>query len=173
MSKAHLLIGSNISPRETYLEQSLEALGSMAGRLIANSSVYESPPWGFDHAEQFLNQLILIETELSPYDLLKTILQIESDLGRKRNHNGYESRTIDIDILFYDELILNDDHLIIPHPRFHKRRFALVPMAELWPDHMHPLLNKTIIELLDNCPDEAEVIRLSRHEEEKEESNAL
>lgn len=173
MSQAYLLSGSNLGPREENLKRALEALNNCAGVVVASSSIYESPAWGFKHPEHFLNQAILLKTDLTPQALLRTILQIEKDLGRKRKNDGYEARTIDIDILFYEDITIDEEKLVIPHPRLHQRRFALLPMSELSSEHRHPLLNKTIRELLAACTDDSAVEKLYKNEPEKEGCNAV
>lgn len=157
MSIAYLLTGSNLGQRQENLCLALTALDGDAGKVQALSAVYESPPWGFEHPNAFLNQAIRLDTTLSPQELLKVILNTETALGRQRNDHGYAARTIDIDILFYDDLILTDKNLSIPHPRFHERRFALMPMADIAAGLIHPVLKKTVKELLDSCSDHSKL----------------
>jgi 2-amino-4-hydroxy-6-hydroxymethyldihydropteridine diphosphokinase len=125
-----------------------------AGKVIQLSSVYESEAWGFKADKKFLNQLILIETPLLPNELLARILRIEEKLGRKRNMNErYQSRLIDIDILYFNNAIIDLPELTIPHPRMHERRFAMAPLVEIAPQYVHPLLKKTNSELLATVED--------------------
>jgi len=157
MSIAYLLSGSNMGDRREYLGNAEKAIAQTTGDILETSSVYESPAWGFEHPTAFLNQAIKLNTTLGVSTLLKTVLEIENSMGRKRSSNGYEARIIDIDILFYDGIIINKPDLILPHPRLHLRRFALTPLSMIAGDLIHPLLDKTVNELLAICPDESEL----------------
>ena len=154
-----ILLGSNMGNREELLNEAIEHIELRCGRVVLKSSLYESEPWGFDADVYFLNQAIAIESVLSPHDLLKELLTIEAELGRKRkeNHIGYESRPIDLDIIYYDDIINNDEDLILPHPRLHLRRFVLMPICEIAPDFIHPILQETNSGLLERCEDHSEV----------------
>jgi 2-amino-4-hydroxy-6-hydroxymethyldihydropteridine diphosphokinase len=165
MTEVYLLLGSNRGDREAYLSGALELIGATCGTIISRSLVYETEPWGFDDPSPFLNQVVEIGTGLSPESLLEQLLTIETRLGRIRPFDGcgcsvpgsYEGRTIDIDILFYGQQLIFTDKLMIPHPRLHERRFCLVPMNEIAPDFIHPLLKKTISVLLGSCNDQGRV----------------
>lgn len=161
MNTAFLILGSNIGDRLEFLNKSIEMISVRIGDIINKSSVYESEPWGFDDNINFYNQVIEIKTQFRPEELLKNILQIELDLGRERNTDGYSSRTIDIDILFYNYEIINTSDLIIPHPRMHKRVFTLLPLLEIAPKYLHPLFNKSTDVLLSECADRSYVKKLS------------
>ena len=154
-----ILLGSNMGDREVVLDNAIKEIEKRCGRIVNKSSLYESEPWGFDTDLYFLNQAIAVETELEPHDLLKELLTIEAELGRRRNENyiGYESRPIDLDIIYIDDMINNDDDLILPHPRMHLRRFVLVPLSEISPDFVHPILRERNSTLLDRCEDQSEV----------------
>ena len=142
--KCYLSLGSNIGDRKKNLEDAKKNILEKIGDIITQSSIYETEPWGF-HAEQnFFNQVIAITTHLQPMDLLKKSLAIESKLGRERTSENYESRPIDIDILFYGHKIINESKLIVPHPELHKRNFVLIPLNELDPDFRHPIKQKKI-----------------------------
>ena len=119
------------------------------------SSPYESEPWGFETKEWFLNRVIVVETELMPEEMLRQLLDIEHELGRERHPEiqGYASRTADLDILYFGDRIFLTETLTIPHPRLHRRRFALLPLCEVAPDLVHPALGLTQTELLKRCPD--------------------
>lgn len=128
------------------------------GKIVQESSDYGSKPWGFEAEHNFINRVIEIETALSAYELLERVMQIESSLGRNRIlQMGYESRSIDVDILFYDNFVIDKPELTIPHPRLHLRRFTLLPLVEKWAELQHPILKKSMIELLKDCPDQGEV----------------
>lgn len=154
-----ILLGSNMGNREELLNEAIEQIELRCGKLVLKSSLYESEPWGFDADIYFLNQAIAIESVLSPHDLLNELLTIEAELGRKRkeNHIGYESRPIDLDIIYYEDIINRDEDLILPHPRLHLRRFVLMPICEIAPDFIHPILHETNSGLLERCEDHSEV----------------
>lgn len=127
--------------------------------ILKKSSLFASEPWGEADQPDYLNQALLIQTNLQPYDLLRVLLNIETKLGRTRNvPNG--PRIIDIDILFYDQLVLNGEFLQIPHPRMHLRKFNLLPVNEIAPMWRHPVFNKHVSELLLNCEDTLTVTKL-------------
>lgn len=154
-----ILLGSNMGDREVVLDNAIKEIEKRCGRIVNKSSLYESEPWGFNTDLYFLNQAIAVETDLEPHDLLKELLTIEAELGRRRNENhiGYESRPIDLDIIYIDDMINDDDDLILPHPRMHLRRFVLVPLSEISPDFVHPILRESNSTLLDRCEDQSEV----------------
>jgi 2-amino-4-hydroxy-6-hydroxymethyldihydropteridine diphosphokinase len=125
----------------------LELLAERPGhRIVRQSSWYLTRPWGLDDPEWFVNGVALLETGLSPRELLATLLEIENRLGRVRTHK-WGPRTIDLDILFYDDRVIGEEDLVIPHPELGHRRFVLEPLAEIVPDLRHPVLRKTILEL--------------------------
>lgn len=161
MAKAYLLLGGNIDNRQYYIESATHLIHLHAGSVVEKSSVYETVPWGFTEGPYFLNQVLGIETKLGTKELFKTIVYIENQLGRTRNGGDYSSRTIDIDILFYENEVVSSEELIIPHPKIRERKFVLEPMSELNPKFIHPVEKKTIEELLWECADPLEVIKLS------------
>lgn len=153
-----ILIGSNQGQRELTISQSIKMLAERCGEVFLLSSLYETEPWGFIAEQNFLNQVVALDTEMNPYDLLRELLMIEKELGRKRHDvEGYESRPIDLDILYYDDMIINDDDLILPHPRLHKRRFALMPLCDIAADFIHPVFKRSNRKLLNECEDISEV----------------
>lgn len=160
MNEAYLLTGGNIPDRLTYLLKAREAIIKRCGRVLAQSSVYETAAWGKEDQDSFLNQVLKIQTRLSAEDLLKTILKIEESLGRKRELK-YGPRTIDIDILLFNEDIVNQPGLKIPHPEIQNRRFVLAPLNEIAPDKIHPVFTKKISQLLANCPDPLAVHKIN------------
>ncbi len=158
MNSIFLLLGSNLGDSVAYLEKAREHIASSIGRLVEKSSLYQSPPWGFDHKNDFMNQVLIVESELSPTQLLSQVLNIETILGRQRFYSSsYEARVIDIDILFFNDESITTSNLVIPHPRLHERRFTLVPLHELYPDFIHPQLKVTVSELLNQCSDRSVV----------------
>ena len=159
MNKTYLLTGGNEGDKILQMQQARANIELICGRLLRISSLYQTAPWGKTDQADFLNQVLLIETAMSPQDLLKAILSIEENLGRKRSVKN-APRTIDIDILFYDRLILEVPGLCIPHPQISERRFVLEPLDEIAPGFRHPVLGKTIHQLLLECTDELAVKKI-------------
>jgi 2-amino-4-hydroxy-6-hydroxymethyldihydropteridine diphosphokinase len=120
--------------------------------------VYETEAWGVSGQQAYLNCCILVETALAPEELLPVLLAIETELGRTRDPwKTYEPRTIDIDILLYNRIVLEQEHLVLPHPRLHLRKFVLIPLSAIAGSYLHPVLNKTIFNLLSECQDTSNV----------------
>jgi 2-amino-4-hydroxy-6-hydroxymethyldihydropteridine diphosphokinase len=159
MNIAYLLIGGNEGDRSAYLQETTRRMAVHGARVIRQSSVYETAAWGKTDQAAFLNQALILETPLDAPALMKQLLATEEQLGRIRTER-YGSRTIDIDVLFFNEDVIRLSWLTIPHPEVANRRFALVPMDEIAPDYIHPVLGKTIHELLDQCPDKLEVKKI-------------
>ncbi len=157
MAKVYLVIGGNLGDREQYINKTKCLIAERVGYILRYSSLYESEPWGFEHSQNFLNQVLVVDTQLSPAAILLEISFIEGILGRERNGNGYSPRTADIDILFYDQQIMLSPSLVIPHRFLHKRRFVLTPLSEVAPDFMHPLFSIPVRELLASCDDKTRV----------------
>jgi len=155
MHKVYLSLGGNIGDKAGNFSKAHKLVSKTLGSITKISSVYESPAWGFHSDDKFWNQVVLIETGHSPESLLENIHQIEDIYGRKRGNETYSSREMDIDILYYNSLILKTGSLIIPHPLIQQRKFVLVPLVEIAPDFVHPVLNLSNFELLDNCLDES------------------
>jgi 2-amino-4-hydroxy-6-hydroxymethyldihydropteridine diphosphokinase len=157
---AYLSLGSNLENRAYFLQKAVFMIGKSIGTVTQLSAVYESPSWGFT-SNEFLNVCIEIETTLLPEELLTSLLAIESQLGRQRAASGeYADRTIDIDILYYNSLILQTDALQLPHPKLHTRRFVLKPLADIAPQFYHPIIKKDTRNLLQECKD-ASVLKKS------------
>lgn len=161
MHKAYLLLGSNLGNRHQHLADAELLISSGIGKIMNASSVYESAPWGFTDQPAFLNKVLLIETALLPNDLMQKILATEIQLGRVRKEKWHE-RIIDIDILFFDDQIIQTDDLTIPHPHLHERRFTLVPLNEIASQLQHPVLKKSIHQLLDECEDDSLVKKINQ-----------
>lgn len=149
MALVYLSLGSNKGDRVGYIQQATRLLGAVeANKIVRTSSLYETQPWLEQEANWFVNAVVEIKTSLLPQELLSECNRIEKQLGRDRVTEGhFGERNIDIDILFYDKLILEEENLIIPHKFIHQRAFNLVPMLELNPDFVHPKLGKTISQL--------------------------
>jgi 2-amino-4-hydroxy-6-hydroxymethyldihydropteridine diphosphokinase len=160
MKTAFLGIGTNLGNRENNLRDAVIRIEEYIGRVAAFSSVYETEPWGFLTKDEFLNMVVKVETELTPSGLLGRILMIESLLGRSRSEKQYSSRLIDIDILLYEELVIDEVSLKIPHPLMHDRKFVLVPLNDIEPALIHPVFNQTISSLLDKCRDKSKVKKI-------------
>lgn len=149
MAIAYLSLGSNFGDRIGYVQQAASLLGTTDGiSIIRTSAFYETEPWAMNTENWFVNAVVEIKTSLTPHKLLEECHRIENQLGRKRPETkGYADRTIDIDILFYNKDIVNDEDLIIPHKYVHLRAFNLVPLLELIPNYEHPVLHKTITQI--------------------------
>jgi 2-amino-4-hydroxy-6-hydroxymethyldihydropteridine diphosphokinase len=157
MKKVFLGLGSDLGNREENLKLAVEAIGSSAGPVTGVSLLYETEPVGFRGNNDFLNMVISIETPLLPSELLESLMKSEKLLGRTRGESNTISRTIDIDILIYDDLVIDNNTLVIPHPRMHERKFVLVPLNDLAPGLIHPVIGKTVRELLEECKDTSRI----------------
>ena len=154
-----LLLGTNMGDRNKNLTDTLTAIAKGVGRIRKKSSVYQTAAWGKTDQEPFYNQVIELETTLSPHQVLDALLSIKKKMGRKRTYLWGE-RIIDIDILFYGDQIIETFDLIIPHTQLVHRRFALLPLNEIAPDFIHPIFQKKVSELLDVCPDKLSVVKI-------------
>ena len=160
MNEVYLLIGGNMGDRMMYLTKAKKEIEKQCGQIVQQSSVYETAAWGMEEQAAFLNLALEIETQLSPQQLLKTILTIEENLGRKRNIK-YGPRLIDIDILLFGDAIIDVHGLKVPHPQMQHRRFVLEPLNEIAPEKIHPVLQKTIAQLLSACTDPLTVNKIN------------
>lgn len=158
----YLSIGSNLGNKLNNLQNAVLHLSRLVGRPTALSPVYKSPSWGFQ-GDPFLNACLAVETSMDPDSILGAILKIETAMGRERSgEKGYQSRTIDIDLLYYGDEIINSPALSVPHPELHKRKFVLRPLADIAPQLYHPVLAKDSRNLLQECRDEAQLQKISR-----------
>jgi 2-amino-4-hydroxy-6-hydroxymethyldihydropteridine diphosphokinase len=159
MNSVFLLLGSNLGNRQHLLQEAIRLIELHVAPVIKTSSVYETQSWGKTDAPDYLNQVVILKTDISAREVLRKILAIELILGRKREEK-WGSRTIDIDILFYGTEIINKVGLHVPHQELHKRRFTLEPLAEIAPDFVHPVLNKAILLIKNELKDSLIVKKL-------------
>lgn len=154
------ILGSNSGDKRRYLAEAIRLMSAW-GKVVRESALYETEPWGFTCEEAFINQVVIFETSLPPLDFLHRCQEAEKQLGRVRPTGGprYTSRPIDIDLLFCDSLVIDTPELTIPHPRLCERNFVLVPLAEIMPDFVHPVNRKTIAALAQACPDRLAVTK--------------
>lgn len=149
MARVYLGLGSNLGDKEANLLQAIERIKEQIGPIVARSVFFVSEPWGFQSEHFFLNACVGTETTLAPSDCLLCLKDIEKRMGRpKKSPGAYKDRLIDLDILFYDDWVLESPELILPHPLLHLRNFVLTPLAEIAPELMHPVLKKSIRDLL-------------------------
>ncbi|MCW3072354.1 MAG: 2-amino-4-hydroxy-6-hydroxymethyldihydropteridine pyrophosphokinae [Bacteroidetes bacterium] len=160
MNQAYLILGGNIGNRLENLERTRHLITEQVGAITKISAIFVTAPWGNTQQPDFYNQALLVETELSAPALLKQLLSIEAASGRIRDERKWAERTMDIDILFYNEDIISEPHLSVPHPHIAGRRFVLAPLAAIAADHIHPVLHKSIAALLSECSDNSAVKQL-------------
>ncbi len=160
MAIVYLSLGSNLGDRLGYVQQAASIIGTTNDiQIVSTSSFYETEPWQMDSPNWFVNAIVQISTSLTPEELLIVIKRIEGQLGREQSGvRPYTDRTIDIDILFYDDKIINTADLVIPHRFFHRRACMLVPMLEIAQDFVHPLLRKSVSDLYDELDDPEQVV---------------
>jgi len=160
MEGVYLLLGSNEGDRAACLQEAVRQITMHCGSVVKKSALYETAAWGLENQPDFLNQAICIHTGLAPEALLQATLSVEKAMGRQRVIK-WGQRTIDIDIIFYGSQIVQTGKLIIPHPMMQERRFVLAPLCEIARSFVHPVLKKTVQQLLDECPDLLDVKRIS------------
>lgn len=158
LTTIYLLLGSNLGDRVLLMRNAAEQIGGRIGDVRRASALYETAPWGGIEQPAFLNQVLEVSTVLAPEEVLRIILEIEHKSGRVR-YQRWGARHLDIDILYFGKTVMDTPRLTVPHPRLHERRFTLVPLAEIAPDFVHPVLEKTNVELLEVCTDKEEVSR--------------
>ena len=158
----YLGLGSNIGDKIGFINAAVREISKMSNtKVLKSSSIYKTEPWGVTNQDYFLNSVLEIETNFTPSELLSEIKKIESLLGRKKRQKWFE-REIDIDILFFNNLVFKSGNIEIPHPEIPKRNFVLVPLCELNPGLIHPVLNCTVKELLENSKDNSGVIKFCK-----------
>lgn len=162
MHTVYLLLGSNLGDSVTYIEKSRKLIEKEIGEITDKSSLYLTESWGKTGQPDFINQVVEVKSALKAEEILDKIIIIEAELGRERREK-WGSRIIDIDILFYDDEIINKKDLTVPHPYLHQRRFTLAPLVELKPELFHPVLKKTMKELLETLKDNLFVQRLKNN----------
>ncbi len=160
MNKAYLLTGGNLGNTKQNLQLAAQHIENNCGQIVRQSAVYETAAWGNTQQPPFLNQVLELATSLNPEALMTTLLQIEEEMGRIRAEK-YGPRLIDIDVLLYNQEIVQTPVITVPHPELANRRFVLVPLAEIAPGLIHPVLHKTMQELLQICPDQLAVKKFS------------
>ena len=160
MNEAYLLTGSNMGNRQAYLQEAARNINLSCGSIVRFSSLYETEAWGKQDQPPFLNQVLLVHTLLPPKELLHSLLHIEEDMGRQRLEK-FGPRIIDIDIIFYNNLVTDQPGLHLPHPRMQDRRFVLEPLAELAPGKLHPVFLKPVHQLLAECTDPLAVYKIN------------
>lgn len=153
---AYILAGGNLGDREAYLQQALSLLEARVGRCLGQSKVYETTPWGVEGQPNYLNQVWTFESTLDAEALLHELQAVELALGRERSIR-WAARTIDLDLLYFGELVCDTPQLTLPHPRLHQRRFTLIPLVELCPDFVHPVFGLSQRSLLQHCEDPEDV----------------
>ncbi len=156
-NKVYIALGSNKGDRLKHLQDAVDLIFKQIGKVNIISKVYNTPALGFE-SDDFLNTCLLIETPLEAQDVLQQLLQIETQLGRLRTENsGYEARTIDLDVLFFNDEIIESKDLVVPHKELHKRKFVLQPLFDIAPKYQHPVYQKSIAELLQDCDDKSAI----------------
>jgi len=159
MNEVFILLGGNLKDKSKIFEETRKLIGERIGMVTKQSSVYVTEPWGFD-SELFWNQALIAKTNLNPHQILKQTQTIEKMMGRVKKSDQYEARVMDIDLIFYNDLILNTSNLTLPHPKIGDRKFVLIPLNEIAPDKCHPVTGLKVQEMLWLCSDQLNVDRI-------------
>ncbi len=160
MNKVYLILGGNMGKRDEVMYHALRKIDRQIGKIVQQSGIYETAAWGYENQNPFYNCVLLLETDKLAHEVLEKVLAIENQIGRVRTEAKWQERLIDIDILFFNDSILEESDLKIPHPLLHKRKFTLIPLQEIAPDLKHPILQKTIKDLLAACEDKLEARKI-------------
>ena len=160
MAKVFLLLGSNTGERKEILLKAMDLIEDRVGKISQKSGLYETEPWGLQEQSFFLNQMVLVNSDLNAFEILQNILAIELQLGRKREEK-WGARTIDIDIIYFNSEIIVTPQLKVPHPEIQNRMFTLIPLCELAKDFIHPVFNISSEEMLNRCSDPLLVKRIN------------
>ena len=161
MNHVYLLLGSNLGDSKSFIDKASDLIFKNIGKMIKESSLYESPPWGFTHENSFLNKVLFIETDFKAHEVLDECQKIERKMGRVRKKTSeYQAREIDVDILFFNNDIIQTEQLIVPHPRIEERRFTLLPLCEVTEHFVHPVSLLPLIYLLKECNDNSKVVKV-------------
>jgi 2-amino-4-hydroxy-6-hydroxymethyldihydropteridine diphosphokinase len=163
MNTVYVLLGGNKGERLTNIEKAISFIEEIVGPISNKSKIYVTAAWGNTNQPDFYNQVICVSTTLSATELLQSLLSIENKLGRQRGDQKWQARTIDLDILFFNNDIIDSPDLKVPHPYIHERKFTLVPLAEVASNLVHPIFKKSIAVLLEECNDTLEVNLLMQH----------
>lgn len=153
MNRVFLILGGNMGKRDEVIFHALRKIDRQIGKICLQSGIYETAAWGYENQAAFYNCVVELETEKNATEVLEKVLNIENQIGRVRTEAKWQERLIDIDILFFNDSIIEESNLRIPHPLLHKRKFTLIPLKEIAPDFIHPILQKSVAELLDSCED--------------------
>lgn len=164
MVKLYLLLGGNLGDKKQVFAEVAKRLTELLGEITALSSIYETEPWGFESEDIFWNQVLEFSTRFSAEEVLLLTQHLEADMGRVRKENQYTSRIIDIDILFYGNQVINQENLVVPHPRIQERKFALIPLCEIASTLVHPVFQKSVEQLLNECNDSLRVEKVKADE---------
>jgi len=159
MNEVFILLGGNLKDKSKIFEETRKLIGEGIGMVTKQSSVYVTEPWGFE-SELFWNQALIVMTTLNPYEILHQSQTIEKKMGRVKHTDQYEARVMDIDLIFYNDLILNTSDLTLPHPKIGDRKFVLIPLNEIAPEKCHPVTGLKVQEMLRLCSDQLNVDRI-------------
>ena len=157
MYQLFLGTGGNLGNKQANFDKVYTHIQNELGTILKCSQIYETAPWGFESDDLFWNEVLIVETQLTPLEILDRIAKIEAVFDRKRTGERYTSREMDIDILYFDSEIIKTENLTIPHPQIANRLFVLVPLAEIAPDFVHPVLKLTSVEMLESCDDTSNI----------------
>jgi 2-amino-4-hydroxy-6-hydroxymethyldihydropteridine diphosphokinase len=164
MAKVIISLGSNLGDSLTILKKAIVKINNQIGKVVCSSSFYQTKPWGFEAENEFVNAVVISESNKEPFSIMADLLRIEEEFGRTKSDNpGYTSRILDLDIIAIDEQLINSESLVIPHPHVSKRSFVLLPLAEVCPKWVHPLTKQGVMELIESLPDNGDIYKLEEN----------